>query len=318
MPILLLLAAGLASAVLHLSVTTGPDGLFLLGYLASLPLFLAGLSLGATAAAACGIVGATSVAVVVGLVAGVLYFFAYAVPVAILTRQALLNRADAEGRTEWYPSGRLLLWLSALAIAAVAIAFGVGAMVSETGLIGALRAALEPIYREMAAAGLLAVPQGADPQTLQDFFTASITIVPGVVALIWALTLLGNGALAQRILTRAERAVRPGGSFGLPTLPHVAAFGFALLSLAAAFLSSPYGMLAGNLALAACLPFLITGFGVVHALAHTTRFPTPLLVGFYLIAAITFWPLMLVVALGVFDVFQEVRLRMQRRSAKGV
>jgi hypothetical protein len=301
MPILLLLAAGLASAVLHLSVTTGPDGLFLLGYLASLPLFLAGLSLGATAAAACGIVGATSVAVVVGLVAGVLYFFAYAVPVAILTRQALLNRADAEGRTEWYPSGRLLLWLSALAIAAVAIAFGVGAMVSETGLIGALRAALEPIY-----------------QTLQDFFTASITIVPGVVALIWALTLLGNGALAQRILTRAERAVRPGGSFGLPTLPHVAAFGFALLSLAAAFLSSPYVMLAGNLALAACLPFLITGFGVVHALAHTTRFPTPLLVGFYLIAAITFWPLMLVVALGVFDVFQEVRLRMQRRSAKGV
>lgn len=318
MPILLLLAAGLASAVLHLSVTTGPGGLFLLGYLASLPLFLAGLSLGTTAALVSGIAGAAAVAVVVGLVAGLVYFFAYALPVAILTRQTLLNRSDDEGDIEWYPSGRLLLWLTGLALAAIGIAFAIGATVSENGLIGALRAALEPIYRELAAAGLLAVPQGADPATLQDFLSASIAVVPGVVALIWALTLLGNGALAQRILSRAARAIRPRGSFALPMLPQAAAFAFALLSLAAAFAPAGIGMVAGNLALAACLPFLITGFGVVHALANVTRFPTALLVGFYLIAAITFWPLMLVVVLGVFDVFQEVRLRLQRHSAKGV
>lgn len=318
MPYLLILAAGLASAVLHLSVTTGPGGLFILGYLASLPLFLAGLSLGATAAVLSGLAGAASIAVVVGMLAGLVYFCAYALPVAILTRQALLNRAREDGKTEWYPTGRLLLWLTGLALGAVVVAFAAGAVFSENGLVGALQTAFEPIYQEMVAAGMLTVPQGADPQALHDFFLATMAIVPGVVALFWALTLLGNGALAQRILNRADRAIRPRDSFGFALLPQAAAFGFAAISMASAFLPSPFGMAAGNLALVACLPFLITGFGVVHALAGATRFPTALLVGFYLLAAITFWPLMLVVVLGVFDVFQEVRLRLQRNSAKGV
>lgn len=318
MPYLLFLAAGLASAVLHLSVTTGPNGLFVLGYLASLPLFLAGLSLGATAAVLSGLAGAAAVAVVVGALAGFVYFIAYALPVAILTRQTLLNREGEDGRTEWYPSGRLLLWLTGLALGGVLLAFAAAEMLSENGLIGTLKTAFEPVFQELVSAGMLTVPQGTDPQALQDFFRATMAIVPGVVALFWALTLFGNGALAQRILERSKRSLRPQASFDLALLPQSVAFAFAVLSTASAFLPSPYSMVAGNLALVACLPFLVTGFGVVHALAHTTRFPTPLLVGFYLIAAITFWPLMLVVVLGVFDVFQEVRLRLRRHSAKGV
>jgi hypothetical protein len=318
MPYLLFLAAGLASAVLHLSVTTGPGGLFLLGYLASLPLFLAGLSLGAGAALLSGLAGAAAVAVAASLLAGIVFFFAYAVPATVLSRQGLLNRQDATGGTEWYPTGRLLLWLGGLGLVAVLLAFGLGALLAERGLIGTLQTALEPIYRELADAGVLSVPEGSDPQALEAFFRATIAIVPGAVALLWMLTLLGNGALAQRILERAGRAQRPRGSFGMPLLPHAAAFAFAALSLAAAFLPGSAGAIAGNLAIVAALPFLVTGFGVVHALAHVTRYPTALLVGFYLIAAITVWPVLLVVVLGVFDVFQEVRLRLQRHSAKGV
>jgi hypothetical protein len=318
MPYLLLLAAGLTSAVLHLSVTTGPAGLFVLGYLASLPLFVAGLSLGATAALMSGLVGAAAVALVVGLVAGLLYLIVYALPVAFLTRQTLLNRADAEGRTEWYPSGRLLMWLTGGAAAAIVAAFGVGAVTSEGGLLGALERALQPVYDHLVAAGTLTVPQGADRQALQDFFRVTISIVPGVVAFFWALALLGNGALAQRILTARDRAIRPAESFGLTLLPRWSAVAFAIVCSVTGLLSMPYNLIAGNLALAACLPFLVTGFGVVHAIARMTRFPTILIVGFWLLSAATFWPLMLVVILGVFDVFQEVRLRLQRASAKGV
>ncbi len=100
------LGAGLVSAVVFASATTGPVLIrMVLFLLTPLALFLAGLGLGPLAAAAGGLAG-TMLVLVAGSLAGALVFAAaQAIPVAILTYLASLNRQN-ERRRRRVVSGR--------------------------------------------------------------------------------------------------------------------------------------------------------------------------------------------------------------------
>src|SRR5262245_11631560 len=112
MPYRLLIAfgAGLVSAVVFASATTGPLLIRMVLFLVtSLALFLAGLGLGPLAAAVAGIAG-TLLVLLTGSPVGALVFAAsQAIPVVALIYLASLNRQSAEGEVEWYPIGRLVI-----------------------------------------------------------------------------------------------------------------------------------------------------------------------------------------------------------------
>src|SRR6202048_3279568 len=118
------IAAGCASALMFASIVSGALISLLLFYLAPLPLMVAALGWGPLSASIGGIAAATGL----GAIFGLPYCIAFAVTVALpawwLGHLALLGRPVANGvppgngaapvapDLEWYPIGRILLWIS--------------------------------------------------------------------------------------------------------------------------------------------------------------------------------------------------------------
>src|SRR5438876_225721 len=124
---LIALAAGGASALLFASISSGALISLLLFYLAPLPLMVAALGWGPIAATIGGIAAPSGL----GAIFGLPYCIAFAVTIALpawwLGHLALLGRPVTSGVSpgngasqvapdlEWYPVGRMLLWISGFA-----------------------------------------------------------------------------------------------------------------------------------------------------------------------------------------------------------
>src|SRR5260370_33901002 len=97
MPLAAAIASGLVAALLYLSVLTGSLGALILVYLVQLPLFAAGLSLGAKAVLIAGGTATLVTAAAGGMLSGALFCLAEGVPPILPARQALRWPADATG-----------------------------------------------------------------------------------------------------------------------------------------------------------------------------------------------------------------------------
>src|ERR1700739_633637 len=122
------IAAGCASALMFASIVSGALVSLLLFYLSPLPLMMAAIGWGPLGQSLCGIAAAGGL----GAVYGFPYCIAYAVTVALpawwLGHLVLLGRpaaavgspdqgaAPVAPELEWYPVGRLLLWISGFAV----------------------------------------------------------------------------------------------------------------------------------------------------------------------------------------------------------
>src|SRR5712671_3068845 len=116
------IACGGVAGGLYSSVMLGTPGALILVYMTQLPLFLAGLWLGAGAAAIAGLTGSLVLLAASDLLGAALFAALNAVPVVLLVRQALLARRRADGALVWYPLGLLTAWLTAFALAGIAAA----------------------------------------------------------------------------------------------------------------------------------------------------------------------------------------------------
>ncbi len=126
--VLIALAAGCASALMFASIISGALISLLLFYLAPLPLMVAALGWGPLSAT----IGGIAAAIGLGAIFGLPYCIAFVVTVALpawwLGHLALLGRPATERRPrratglrpwrptlEWYPVGRILLWIAGFA-----------------------------------------------------------------------------------------------------------------------------------------------------------------------------------------------------------
>src|ERR1700704_3065056 len=126
--VLIAIAAGCASALMFASIVSGALISLLLFYLAPLPLMVAALGWGPLAATIGGIVAATGLGAIFGLPYCIAFVVTVALPAWWLGHLALLGRpidnsvASANGAApvapdlEWYPVGRILLWISGFAV----------------------------------------------------------------------------------------------------------------------------------------------------------------------------------------------------------
>ena len=122
--ILIALAAGCASALMFASMISGALISILLIYLAPLPLMVAALGWGPLCATIGGIAAATVLGAIFGLPYCITFAIAVALPAWWLGHLALLGRPVATDVSsgngagpvapvlEWYPVGRILLWIS--------------------------------------------------------------------------------------------------------------------------------------------------------------------------------------------------------------
>ncbi len=122
------IAAGCASALMFASIISGALISLVLFYLAPLPLMVASIGWGPLSAAMGGIAAASTLGVLFGMPYGIAFALTVALPAWWLGHLVMLGRPVANaapsgnGATpaapamEWYPTGRLLLWIAVFAV----------------------------------------------------------------------------------------------------------------------------------------------------------------------------------------------------------
>lgn len=304
--LLMFIGGGVLSALLYLSVVTGGMGALILAYLAPLPLLMVGLSAGLRSFA----IAATAAVAVVSLFGGVLFGLTYAmangVLVAVIVRQALLARSGPDGSLQWYPPGLLLVVLTGLGLAGL-LAAALLTLGDPGGLEGGVRQFLVMGFGD-AAAGTGGAESGT-AQVIESF----AQVFPGMVVVSWLTMAIVNAALAQGVLMRFGRNLRPAMRVAEVELPHWAPIPLAVAGvLALVGGDGQLSYLALNVAIVLLVPFFFAGLAVVHAFAGGRQARTLLLVVFYFFLLVSGWPIALVIGLGVIEQWAGLRRRFAR------
>jgi hypothetical protein len=295
------LAAGLSSAVLHLSTEWSLLGALLFALAAPLPLFAVGLSHGLAAAVVAAIAATAAVTFAAGWARAGLYAVTDGVLVIGMVRFALLNRPTADGGTEWYPPGHLLAGLTLYGVAAfVALALSLGS--GDQGLEGGVSALLDGFRRALADAG-------QDNPATEHVLATLKRVIPSLVVGWWIIVMAVNAVVAQKILARMGQAFRPSPDLAT-TSPPVWLLAVAVAAAAVALVGSGWpGFVATNVALILCVPYLLTGLAVIHAISGRWNGRAAILIAVYLLLLLFGWPLIVVAGLGMVEHWVGLRQR---------
>lgn len=320
----LVLLYGLASALPLLIAFSVPNGvLFML--LVPLPLFLSGLSMGLAAvtlstataclalslmiaAAAMRMSGSLALALADGAGMFIGTGITLGVPVIVLVRQALFNRTAQDGAVEWYPAGLLVTWLT-----------GAGLFLLAFTLVSLLWFAsgpsLEAIFASQLSDALRLVLPTVEDAHLQEAAAAAARYGLGIGLDSWLMVIAANGILAQGVLGRFGRNLRPAPDITQLDLPTWLGLALAAAVLVAWLAPGDVGFLALSLAIVLLVPFFFAGLAVVHAACRHRGSRAIMLIIFYLILVLFFWPATLVAGLGLLD--QTIGLRRRLLAAAG-
>ena len=296
--LLLAIAAGIISAVVFASATTGPMLLrFVLFFLSPITLYLAGLGLGPAAAAIAVIVATLIILLLTNPVAALVFTVFAGMPAAMTTRLALLGRKSDDGPSapvEWYPLGRI--------IAAVAFFAGLFAALALTlmgGDTAALTKAMHAAVETFAKTEWPQIPGSVPltPEQIDEMTNRALVLLPSSLAALSLATTLLNLWLAGRITLASGRLTRPWPDLCAFTLPSSATVAL-LATLALSFASGMPGLLAGGFAGAYTMVFVLVGLAVAHALTRGSPWRNFILASIY-VALLVFTPGMaLALALG--------------------
>ncbi|MSP42394.1 MAG: DUF2232 domain-containing protein, partial [Alphaproteobacteria bacterium] len=273
------------------------------------PLFMAGLSLGGSAALVAAGAGVTAIAVAGGPMLSLAYFVVNAAAPILICRTANLSREftgpDGKTRIEYYPAGLMFAWLSGLGtVIMLLLALYVhrfeGGMEVWIPRILEVERLSQAILQAQMQTGSTQVDMAGLQQRLVLF------ALPGL-ALFWTLICIGNGALAQRLLVRLGRNIRPS-----PELLNMSLPGFMLWPLAAglilAFVPGDIGLSGLVVAVLAAIPYFFLGLATVHVISHRLPGRKFALAGIYILLMALGWPFLLIVGLGIIEQFANLRL----------
>jgi hypothetical protein len=311
--LLIAIAAGCASALMFASIVSGALISLLLFYLAPLPLMVAALGWGPLAAT----VGGISAAIGLGAIFGLPYCIAFAVTVALpawwLGHLALLGRPVDHHATsgngaappapvlEWYPVGRVLLWIAgfaALTTMAALLTLGTDAATIAAALRRGLLRIIGP--REAPSAG-----------EIEQWIDAFVTMAPAGAVIVAMMTLTLNLWLAARITATSGRLHRP-----WPDLKSAELSPMTLAALCVAiafcFVGGLLGLLAQIVAAALLMAYALTGFAVLHTVTLALKNRALWLGGTYAIVAVIWWAVLVMVVLGLADAVFGIRQRYLR------
>ena len=312
-PIIIGAGSGLVAAALFASAATATALAGILFYLAPLPLCLAGLGWGSTAAILSALTGSLVVAVVLGPMTGAVFALSVGVPMALLCYLALLSRpaaalpGQASGALEWYPAGRLVGWAAVMAgvlAAALVLILGYDAETYRDSI----REILEhSTLKELDPDGTL-----LNDDTIAGLSSVLARALPAALAVVWLSISLFNLWIAGLIVDASGRALRPWPRMDALELPNAFFLLFAG-ALLISFLPGLVGALATGLAGALLFAYVLQGLAVLHAWSRGFPLRRLLLAAVYLGIVLLGW-----VAIGVAVIgLSEPMLRLRDRAAMG-
>ena len=312
--LLIALAAGCASALMFASIVSGALISLLLLYFAPLPLMVAALGWGPLAATVGGILAATGLGAVFGLPFCIAFAVMMALPAWWLGHLALLGRpastaassgngaAPVSSTLEWYPLGRILLWIAGFAVLttmATLLTFGTdAATITETLRAGLLR---------------ILGPRGtASGDELKQRIDAVVMIAPAAAANSTMAMLVLNLWLAAKITATSGRLHRPWPVLKGTELPPMTLAAL-MAAIAFCFAGGLLAMLAQTATAALLMTYALTGLAVVHTLTLGLKSRALWLGCTYALLLVSGgWLVVTIVMLGIADALFGLRQRYLR------
>jgi hypothetical protein len=275
-----------------------------------LPPMVAALGWGPLAATIGGIAAAMGLGAIFGLPYCIAFALTVALPAWWLGHLALLGRPVHNGASsgngaapvapglEWYPVGRILLWITgfaALTTMAAMLTLGTDA----AAITGALRAGLLRIIgpREAASTG-----------ETEQWVDALVKIAPAAAAIVAMMTLTLNLWLAARITATSGRLHRPWPDLKSAALPPMT-LAASCVAIALCFTGGLLAILAQIVGAALMMAYALIGFAVLHTLTLALKTRALWLIGTYVIVAVIWWAILAMVVLGVADTLFGLRQR---------
>jgi hypothetical protein len=258
--ILLGLGAGLISAIVFASATTGAAVSRVVLYLLTpFSLYLAGLGLGFLPVLVAGVAGTLFILAISNPATALFYAVSEVMPAIVLTRLAHLSYGEGENR-RWYPIGRIVI-----ASAIIAGFLGAVFLALQGADIESLTQAVRPQIEEFVKTQIPSIPgsQTLSEEQIKEMTEIVVASLPGALA--WSLMLISLVSLwlAGRLTLASGRLERPWPDFSKLQLP----LGSAVLLLVATLLSfsgDKVWLLTDGFASALRLAFAILGLAVVH------------------------------------------------------
>ena len=302
------LGGGVLSGAFYLSVLSGfPDALILV-YLAQFPLILSGLGMGVSASSLAGFTAVLLIALVGGFFGAMSFTLLSVTPSILLTKLALLARSrDSDedgadplgGDLEWYPPGPMIMWLTGFGVL-IFMAALLAASSQSGGLSGVIQEELTLAMSHQFLAGY-------DEALRQSAIDMAAPFFPSALFFFWLVMMIINAALAQGILVRRSKNLRPTPDITQLELPN-----FLPMAIAAAGVISLVGegasaYAARNLVVILSVPYFFSGLGVIHALMRRVANSTLPLALFYIFLLFLGWPIFMIAGLGFIDHWMGLR-----------
>lgn len=299
------LAAGLASALMFASIISGAPISLLLIVLAPLPLMVVGLAWGPLSAAVGGVAAIIVIASLFGLPYSLALVVANALPAFWLAHLVLLGRplataapAGSDQATEWYPIGRVLIWIVILA-----------AIITTATLLtmGSDGPTIQNTLRKGWVDALDQTGLSLNDSTID----ALVTVTPLGTEIAVVMMLTFNLWLAAKIASTSGRLHRPWPdlkSTALPAMTIAALFAAVTCCFSGGLLAILAQVLTAGLSMA----YAMTGFAVLHTLTLAMKSRALWLGCVYAVVAGFAWALLAVALLGVADAVFGLRQRYLR------
>ncbi len=281
--------------------------------LSPLPVIMAGLSIGFIGATIASAAGLLLLSILTFGEATVIYFAWDIAPSLLLVYLALKHRTQNKG-TVWYPIGYMLSWLSLLTagialLTILAIVTALDTAIASTVSNTAAEITATPVSAPALdiEAGLKALilkavstnlPSQIDAGTAMAAIEKIVAVFMTVIAVTWLLRIVFVAYIAEYILLKKQKALRPKPSYTEVYVQNWA-LGVVVAGAVIGFLASGnIGYISANLAACMAIPFCALGLSRIHLWAEQTKFAGILLLIFYTLLTLAF-----VFGFGALEVF---------------
>ncbi len=296
------IGAGLASALLFFIPVKGTTIAMALALLGPLPVMIAGLGFGPRIGFAATAAGTLAISLAIAPLLGAFFAASLGLPAFWLARLAAQTIEPTDLDTpapSAYSSGKLLAWIAILSAAsamlpALVLAFRFASIdegVAETARL------LAPVMRRLLG-GEANIPY---QMSAPEFARVIVLAMPALIAAWSVFTLSLNLWLAGRIarISGLEAPRKDDLPFAL-RLPRDALL-VLFASIAACALGETPRFIASPLTAALLMAYALHGLAVVHGFLRANPLRSALLFGIYALIFMTAWPLLLAMAIGIFD-----------------